>query len=150
MTDHSDKLEDLTRLVAGLAPVEGFNETPIPGLQLYRESKPNVAKPRLYDPLIVFVVQGRKRLALDEAVYEYHSGVLLTTLAPVPVECQVIEASKEKPMLGMVLLLDRRRMLNMLMKMELDHHPVVDDDELNPSGVFTAPLNDRLFHGGTT
>ena len=145
MTDHSDKLDVLSRLVAGLAPQEGWNETRIPDLQLYRESKPHVPKPRVYDPFIVFVVQGRKRVAIDEASYEYHAGMLLTTLAPVPVECQVIEASEEKPMLGMVLMLDRKRMLNMLMKMDLDQHPVLNEDELNPSSIFTAPLDDRLM-----
>ena len=144
MTDQSDKLEVFTQLVVGLAPLEGLNETRIPGLQLYRESIPHVPKPRLYDPFIIFVVQGRKRVAVDAAVFEYHAGVMFITLAPVPVECQVIEASEDKPMLAMALLLDRKRMLNMLMKMDLDQHPVVHDDELNPSGIFTAPLNDRL------
>ena len=144
MTDHADKLEGFAQLVSGLAPLEGLNTTRIPGLQLYRESHPHVATPRLYDPYIVFVVQGRKRVAVDEAVFEYHAGMLFITLAPVPVACEVIEASEEKPMLAMVLLLDRKRMLNMLMKMDLDQHPVVHDDELNPSGIFTAPLNDRL------
>ena len=144
MTDHSDKLEVFTDLVAGLAPDEGWNDTRIPGLQLYRESKPHVPKPRVYDPFIVFVVQGRKRVAIDEAAYEYHAGMLFTTLAPVPVQCQVIEASEEKPMLAMVLMLDRNRMLNMLMKMDLDQPPVLDEDELNPSGIFTAPLSDKL------
>lgn len=149
MTDRLDKFADFARLVAGLAPLEGLNTTRIPGLQLYRESKPHVATPRLYDPYIVFVVQGRKRVAVDEAVFEYQAGVLFITLAPVPVECQVIEASEEKPMLAMVLLLDRKRMLNMLMKMDLDQHPVVHDGELNPSGIFTAPLNDRLVDPAT-
>ena len=66
MTDRPDKLEDFAQLVAELAPLEGLNTTRIPGLQLYRESKPHVATPRLYDPYIVFVVQGRKRVAVDE------------------------------------------------------------------------------------
>ena len=144
MTENTEKLEALTQLVTRLAPQEGWNETPIPSLHLYRESKPHVPKPRVYDPFIVFVVQGRKRVAIDEAAYEYHAGMLLTTLAPVPVECQVIEASKEKPMLGMVLQLDRKRMLKILMKMDLDHHAALDDDELNPSSIFTAPLDSRL------
>ena len=139
MTDHADKLEGFAQLVSGLAPLEGLNTTRIPGLQLYRESHPHVATPRLYDPYIVFVVQGRKRVAVDEAVFEYHAGMLFITLAPVPVACEVIEASEEKPMLAMVLLLDRKRMLNMLMKMDLDQHPVVHDDELNPSGILPPP-----------
>lgn len=144
MTNREPRLETFTRLVAELTPQEGLNETSIPGVQLYRESQPYLPKPRLYDPYIIFVVQGRKQVTLEEQVYEYHAGVLFTTLTPVPVECQVIEASKEKPMLAMALLLDRKRMLNMLMKMDLDHHPMLSDDELNPSGIFTAPLNDRL------
>lgn len=144
MADHSEKLDHFTEVVDQLAAEEGMNNTRIPGLQLYRESQPHIPKPRLYEPYIILVAQGRKRVVVDEAVYEYHAGILLTTLAPVPVECQVIEASKQKPMLAMVLQLDRKRMLNILMKMDLDQHPVVGDDELNPSGIFTAPLNDRL------
>lgn len=149
MTTTPDKLQTFADLVADLAVREGLNETPIPGLRLYRESAPHEPRPGLYDPIMVFVVQGRKRVAVEAEAYEYQAGMLFTTLAPVPVECQVIDASEERPMLAMVLMLDRRRLLNVLMRMDLAAGSTPDDDSLNPSGIFTAPLTDRLLDPAT-
>lgn len=141
----SDKLMIFSALVAKHAPVDGPHLTTIPDLSLYRDSKPHNPKPLLYDPFIILAAQGRKRVVLDGVPYEYNSGHFLTTLVPIPVECQIIEASSEKPLLGVAIKLDRQRMLIILMRMDQVEPTPARPEEINASGIFTAPLSEHLL-----
>ncbi len=63
----------------------------------------------------------------------------------VPVQCQVVEASAERPLLGATVLFDRRRVLKVLVKMDQVGPVPARPGEIDPSGIFSAPLNDRLL-----
>lgn len=142
-TEHT--LQEFTRLVFKYAPDDGMHPTTIEKLGVFRESEPHSLKPRLYDPFIIFLAQGRKRVRLGDVSYEYNPGHFLVTLAPIPVECQVIEASPESPLAGIGIALDRQRMLQVLMKMDQAEPPSEIPGNTDPSGIFIAPLNDRLL-----
>jgi len=62
------------------------------------------------------------------------------------VACQVIEASKEKPLLAIGILIDRARIRNMLMKMHQVEPAPTKPVEVNPSGIFTTPLTEALLN----
>ncbi len=138
-------MAEFAALVAGYAQTDGLCRTAISNLALFRESTPHRPRPLVYDPLIIFAAQGRKRLVLDELEYEYNAGHFLTVLAPMPVQCQVIEASPDRPLLGLAITLDRRRMLELLMKMEQATPTSAKPQEIDPSGIFISPMNDRLL-----
>ena len=140
----NQKMEDLAQLVHMHAPADGLHQTSIPNVGVFRESAPHSATPRIYEPTIIVSAQGRKRVHLDGQSYEYNPGHFLTTLAPMPVECQVIEASIEKPLLGVCIGLDRHRMLQVLMKMDQTGRPPVRPHGIDPTGIFIAPMNPRL------
>lgn len=145
MEQKSDRMSELIALINKNAPADGRNVTAIPSVELYRESKPHKPQPQLYEPYFIFIAQGRKQIVLGNNTYEYDAGHFLTTLAPMPVECQIVEACAEKPLLAIGILLDHQRMLNILMKMEQVEQSSVKPGEMNPSGIFTAPLNDKLL-----
>jgi hypothetical protein len=48
-------------LLARLAPLDGYNPTPLPDVRLLRSNRPLARAPVLYEPGIVIVCQGRKR-----------------------------------------------------------------------------------------
>lgn len=145
MEQKLDRMAELIALVKKNTPEEGMNLTVIPHVELYRETEPHKPKPLLYEPYFIFIAQGRKQSVLDNITYQYDAGHFLTTLAPMPVECQVVEASPGKPLLAIAILLDRRRILNILMKMDQVEQAPARPIEINPSGIFTAPLNDKLL-----
>jgi AraC-like DNA-binding protein len=149
MENKSGKMEELIALIEKNAPREGRNQTAIPGVELFRESEPHKPKPLLYEPYFIFVAQGRKRSVLDDVLYNYDAGHFLTTLAPMPVECEIVEASAQRPLLAIGILLDRRRMLNILLKMDQVEQIPSLPAEIDPSGIFTAPLNAKLLDAVT-
>jgi len=122
-----------------------LHRTAIPDLATFRESAPHSLKPQRYDPCIIFIAQGRKQVLLDGTTSEYRPGHLLAVLAPMPVQCQVVEASPSRPLLAATVLLDRQRMLGVLMKMDQSRPFPAKPDTIDPSGIFSAPLSDRLL-----
>jgi len=138
-------MEALADLVEAHAPSDGLHRTCIPNLVTFRESAPHTLKPQLYEPCIVFVARGKKQVLLDGTTYAYEPGHFLAVLAPMPVQCQVVEASTSKPLLGATVLLDRQRILKVLMKMDQAGPAPARPDAIDPSGIFSAPLNEKLL-----
>jgi AraC-like DNA-binding protein len=68
-------------------------------------------------PSICLIGQGRKRLFLGEDSYAYDAHRFLITSVDLPVVAQIIEASREKPYLGLTMELD----LRMIARLMLDH-----------------------------
>ncbi len=140
-----EKISEWVDLIERNTPKEGINRTLLPGVGLYRESAPHQPKPMIYEPYFILVAQGKKQSVLDGKTYTYDAGHFLTTLAPIPVECQVMEAGPDKPLLAMAIQLDRRRIMNILMKMDQVEPAAAKPLDMNPSGIFTAPLNEDLM-----
>ena len=141
----ADKIHELIRLVSAKAPREGMNRTAIPQMTLYRESKPHAPKPRLYEPNLIFVAQGRKQSRVSNTIYTYDAGHFLTTLAPIPLECQVIGASREEPFLAISIRLERQRISQTLMKMALVEPSANRTVECHPSAIFTSTTRNGLL-----
>lgn len=78
-------------------------ETAIPGLMLYKRTSPTAAASSTYEPSISIVIQGKKRVDLGDTTFIYNESHYLLNSVDLPVLGQVIEASKEKPYLCMVL-----------------------------------------------
>ena len=94
---------ELARKIAVRAGVEGDNRTEIPGLSLYRRSEPTACTSATYEPSLVVFVQGQKRINLGNTTYLCDESTFLLTSIDLPVVSQVINATWEIPMLGMLL-----------------------------------------------
>ena len=89
---------------------EGKNrlDTPVQGLNLHRWEMPTEPASYMLAPSICLIGQGRKRLFLGEDSYIYDAHQFLITAVDLPVVAQIIEASREKPYLGLTMELDLR------------------------------------------
>ena len=96
---------------------EGATDTPIEGLQLFRTNHPVERLPGVYDPSICVIVQGQKRAYLDGTTHIYDREQYLCCTLPIPAEAEVIEASPEKPLLGLLLSLETRAMFETVLEM---------------------------------
>lgn len=95
----------LARRIAAHAR-EGVMETAVPGLGLYRQSTPTACTSAAYDPRLVVFVQGQKRISVGATSYLCDASTFLLSTIDLPVVSQVVAATPEKPMLGLLLGLD--------------------------------------------
>lgn len=84
----------------------GERATEVPGLMLYRCTGPTVPSPCTYEPSLLLIAQGRKRVDLGSANYVFGQSRFLLTSLELPVVSQVITASEEAPYLAFFLKLD--------------------------------------------
>ena len=103
----------------------------------------------MYEPALIIAAQGKKYVYLDGTRYEYNAGQFLALFMPMAVECEVIEASEEKPMLGLGIRLDRHRLAKLLLKMDGANPSTTGPEVVDTSGIFSAPLKDNLLDAAT-
>lgn len=94
----------IARWTAGLNRLD----TPIQGLSLHRWEAPTEPESYMLAPSICLIGQGRKRLFLGEEAYVYDAHRFLITSVDLPVVAQIIEASADKPYLGLTMEIDLR------------------------------------------
>jgi AraC-like DNA-binding protein len=97
---------ELARKVATRAQAEGNTHTEIPGLRLYRRSEPTACASAAYEPSLVVFLQGEKRINLGKTVYVCDGSNFLLTSVDLPVVSQVIAATRQEPILGLLLKLE--------------------------------------------
>jgi len=93
--------------------------TGIPGLSLHRRDEPTPPVSIMYEPRICVIAQGAKRVLLGDETYVYDPQHFLITSVDLPTVVQVINASRQKPYLGLVLRLDQREMSQLMVDSNL-------------------------------
>lgn len=100
-----DSRKRMVALLQALAPKEGYNLTPLPGVRILRSNRALSRTPVLYDPGIVIVCQGRKRGYFGNQLYLYDEHHYLAVSVPVPFSMET-DATKQRPLLALYLHLD--------------------------------------------
>ena len=90
-------------------------DTPIQGLTLHRWENPTDPTSYMLPASICLIGQGKKRLFLNEETYVYDARRFLVTSVELPVVTQIIEASPEKPYLGLTMELDLRAISQLML-----------------------------------
>jgi AraC-like DNA-binding protein len=110
---------DLARKIASRAGSEGDNFTAIPSLRLYRRSEPTACVSAAYEPSLVAFVQGQKRINVGGKSYICDGSSFLLTSVDLPVVSQVVAATKDTPILGLLLRLEMPEVRKILSEEEL-------------------------------
>src|SRR5258708_5441785 len=132
---------DLSARVARLAPVDGVHQAAFPSLSLVRGSNPTVCMPTVCQPSLGFIVQGRKRALLNDEVFHYDALNYLVVSVTLPMMGQVLEASTERPYLGLRLDLDLEEISRLLLELgDRGAAPVATD-----RGLFVARMDEPLL-----
>ena len=139
--DHREALlEALAASIARWTEKGDHIETAIPGLALYRQEEPTQPASGMYEPSICWAVQGAKRVVLGEDTYVYEAHHFLITSVDLPTVWQVIEASPEKPCLGLVLKLDLREISQLMVDSHLPPPRAQRSSRGMATGEVTLPL----------
>ena len=88
--------------------------TPIPNLMFFRREAPMPPTICLVEPSIILVVQGEKQMLVGGQAYPYNINRFLVTSLDLPANSQIVEASLDKPCLGLGLKLDLRTIAELI------------------------------------
>jgi transcriptional regulator GlxA family with amidase domain len=94
----------------------------------------------MYEPSICMVAQGAKRVLLGDDTYVYDAHHYLITSVHLPTVVQIIEASREKPYLGLRLMLDLREISQLMVDSNLPPPRVQQSSRGMATGEVTLPL----------
>lgn len=108
LTELNRQREKLAEIIARLTVKCHRLETAIPGLLLVRYESPTEPESGMYEPCVCLVAQGAKRVLLGKEAYIYDANHFLITSVGLPVVVNVVEASREMPLLGLALKIDLR------------------------------------------
>lgn len=129
----------MIELMLQLAPLEGYNQTPMRDIRLLRSNRSLTRTPVLYEPGIVIVCQGRKRGFLGGTVYLYDAQHYLVVSLPLPFSMET-DASESEPLLAIYLRLDLALAADVLTKID-DRSGFVPHE---PRGMATTKLDSAL------
>jgi AraC-like DNA-binding protein len=133
-------LEALGKSIARWTDKGDQRETAIPGLSLHRRDEPSEPTSIMYEPRICVIAQGAKRVLLGEDTYVYDPHHFLITSVDLPTVVQVINASPEKPYLGLVLRLDQREISQLMVDSNLPPPRAQQSSRGMATGEVTLPL----------
>lgn len=110
------RLGELVKLAEPLIAGDGFTETRIPRVRLFRASQPIRRQPILYDSWIAANIQGRKTLYYADRTLHYDSESILCATSGSPVECMA-DASPARPLIAITVDLRMDEMMGMAARM---------------------------------
>lgn len=112
----------------------------IPALSLFRQDEPTEPISAVYEPSICMIVQGAKRVLLGNETYVYNEQQYLITSVDLPAFFQVIEASKERPLLGLKLTFDIQEVSQLMVDSNFPHHRAQQSAHGMATSEITLPL----------
>lgn len=139
--------DDLTQKLAQklFARTEGKNQidTEIEGLTFYREEKPSGCSVCMVEPSIAVMVQGAKRISVDKKNYLYDPHKFLITSLDIPATMELLEASEEKPYLGLSFKLD----LKVIGELMIQSPDMITEKPTSEPGITLGEMNSALLDG---
>jgi len=110
----ADATKALAKSIAKWTGNENQIDTAIPGLRLSRWETPTDPTSYTLKSSICLIAQGSKRVLLGEETYVYDATSFLISSVDLPVMANIIEATNEKPYLGLILELDLREISQLI------------------------------------
>lgn len=133
-------IEALVASIARLTEKGELHTSAVPGLSLFRREEPTEPMTGMYQPSICMVAQGAKRVVLGDDTFVYDAHHYLLTSVHLPTVVQIIEASREKPYLGLRLMLDLREISQLMVDSNLPQPRVQQSGRGMATGEVTLPL----------
>lgn len=94
-------MSEIIKLMTKLAPNEGFNQSLLKDIRIFKASQPTKTYSFHYDQGLIFVAQGAERISYKDKVYEYNQQNYLVLTVPISANCEVI-INANKPLLAAV------------------------------------------------
>lgn len=99
-------LDIVRRYAEAHADRDGVARTPIPGVTIIRQTAPTALQYAICQPLVAFVLQGAKRVAMGNQTFDFGARESLLIAADVPTVSQITRANISVPYFSLVVDLD--------------------------------------------
>lgn len=129
----------VAELLETLASKEGTQPTVVPGVRVTRRSRSQERHPAIYEPTIVFIGRGSKRVYLGDQRLQYDADHYLALSVPVPVECE-FQATVSAPLLAVSLAVEPAMLAEILVS--LDEASLADGGV--PRGIYATETSDEI------
>lgn len=131
----------MVELLDGLTEGPGVRPSALPGVRLMRADQDIARTPVLYDPGLVFVVQGWKRGYVAGQSFRYDPDRYLVLTVPMPFSCETHPPGPGRSMLGVSIRVDPAVLGELLVRTAGSRGPAPDPA---PRSVGAAPITDAL------
>jgi len=121
----------LRQRVLSRMPQAGDFPTAIGGLTMYRRDEASKIENCFYKPIILKIVQGRKRVLVGKDEFAYGEDDLLIAGLDMPAASGIVDASAERPCLSMVVDLDQ----NLIAQLALEVPPATIEPKASVLGL---------------
>ena len=135
---------ELAHAIARRTSGDEDRETAIPSLAFFRRETVTHPCACLVEPCLVLVAQGTKQMLVGEDAYPYDPDHFLINAIDLPASSQVLEASPDRPCLGLGLKLDLRIMAELIAQGGLPPPPDRPGLRSLALGTVTPPLLEAL------
>ncbi|MEM7208623.1 MAG: AraC family transcriptional regulator [Pseudomonadota bacterium] len=145
MSEQSKTLAKIAADVEAQLPGDGLFNTALEHVMLYRESNATRDDHQIYEPVLIFSVQGKKRVEINGQRFAYAPGQLFGVFMPMAMVCEMLDVSAEKPMLAVGVRIARERLARLLLKMDnIAPAPAVRACE-DQSGVLMSSVSEAML-----
>jgi AraC-like DNA-binding protein len=127
---------ELALKIAARTPGEGDAQTAIAGLRLYRRSVCTACISAAFEPSLVVNVQGEKHINVGKTTHVIDGSNFLLTSIDLPVLSKVLKATKEKPILALILRLEMPMVREILSQQEF--HTLSEGKEARGMAIGTS------------
>jgi AraC-like DNA-binding protein len=134
-------LDEMTALMTRFTSADGIHPTAIPRLSLARWSRPGDPVPALYPPSLCVIAQGSKAVMLGEERYVYDRSRFLVASVDLPAIGQVLEASRDRPYLCVMLELEPKEVASMLLDADAAVGVPAPAERATARGLFLSQAN---------
>lgn len=100
----------IKKLIKRRLPEAGLLDTALKGVQLFHVTEAIPCLPAIYEPTVVAILSGSKEAILDGEHHVYGSNKYLLCPMTLPVEAGAPMASKNNPLLGVMIAIEPRMM----------------------------------------
>lgn len=136
------QVKELARLVEHFTEgKDGHLQTKVPGLNLYRYSKPTAPDFFIQETALCFVVQGRKQVNVGNETYIYDPSTSLVVSVDLSINGQILNATREEPYLGIILNAELKDLATLLI--EARKEPA-RKKEWDGQGLYLSPIQTTM------
>lgn len=129
----------LTNFIENAGGGDGLFVTPMTDIRVVRSSQKLMPFHNIYRPALCVVAQGAKQITVGDETLTYSEGKALVVSIEIPGVGRVIEASPEKPYIGMIIEFDVGIMREVIDNLDAPPQPTPDG-----LAVFVEQLSDPL------
>ncbi|RYG37591.1 AraC family transcriptional regulator [bacterium] len=124
--------KEMVERIARAIPKDGVCE-PLPGLQLYRSSRPYEAVYGVTDPCFCVIAQGSKVVMVGDRTHRYDPAQYLLATVELPSVSHLVDISEENPYLSFRLVLDSALVSSMMVETGIPSRTAGDANAISVS-----------------